>query len=81
MLKILLAAVLLLTTTLSVLPAGAAESGIPDGLILIPGGSFLMGSPETERMRQADETLTPGEYDTVTVPAVIAAALLLLNHL
>ena len=51
----LLAVALFLMATLSVLPAGYAESGISDGLILIPGGSFLMGSPETERMRQADE--------------------------
>ena len=51
----LLAVALFLIATLSVLPAGYAESGISDGLILIPGGSFLMGSPETERMRQADE--------------------------
>ncbi len=51
----LLAAALSLMAALSLLPAGFAESGISDGLILIPGGSFLMGSPETERMRQADE--------------------------
>ena len=42
--------------TLTVLPPAYAESSISDGLILIPGGMFLMGSPETERMRQSDET-------------------------
>ena len=29
----------------------------------------------------ATELFSPSEYDTVTVPAVVAAALLLLNHL
>ena len=52
----LLAVALFLMATLSVLPAGYAESGISDGLILIPGGSFLMGSPETENWRIEDET-------------------------
>lgn len=28
-----------------------------DGLILIEGGSFMMGSPEDERQRESDETL------------------------
>ena len=29
---------------------------VADGLVLIPGGTFTMGSPASERQRQADET-------------------------
>ena len=30
-------------------------SAVNDGLVLLPGGTFLMGSPDTERQRQQDE--------------------------
>ncbi len=33
------------------------ENFTDDSLLLIPGGSFIMGSPEDERQRQEDETL------------------------
>ena len=46
---------LFLIVVLSALPPAYSENNISDGLILIPGGTFLMGSPETERMRQTDE--------------------------
>lgn len=57
------------------------EMGIPDDFVLIQGGSFQMGSPETEAWRSADETqhsvtvsdfymskyeLTQKEYEEVT---------------
>lgn len=35
-------------------PAPAAPAG--DGFRLLPGGSFLMGSPESERQRESDES-------------------------
>ena len=47
---------LCLMMLLSALPAVHAENAVSDGMILLPGGTFLMGSPETERMRQQDET-------------------------
>ncbi len=50
------AMMLILAAALSLLPKVYAENSISDGLILLPGGTFLMGSPETERMRQTDET-------------------------
>ena len=56
MLKKSLSLMLYLMTLLSALPAVYAESAVSDGMILLPGGTFLMGSPETERMRQQDET-------------------------
>lgn len=34
--------------------AGAAE--VNDGLVLLPGGTVTIGSPDSERQRQADET-------------------------
>ena len=55
MLKKSLSLMLVLSLVLSVLPAVHAENAVSDGMILLPGGTFLMGSPETERMRQQDE--------------------------
>lgn len=34
----------------------AATEKAADGLILIQGGTFIMGSPKEERLREADET-------------------------
>lgn len=34
---------------------GAEAASIDDGFLLLPGGSFMMGSPETERQRDRDE--------------------------
>ena len=55
MLKKSLSLMLVLALVLSVLPAVHAENAVSDGMILLPGGTFLMGSPKTERMRQQDE--------------------------
>lgn len=43
---------------------GQTMTAIEDSLILLPGGSFSMGSPESEPWREADET-----QHTVTVSA------------
>ena len=47
-----------LAMLLPVFSLASAESTVfsRDSLILIPGGAFLMGSPDTERQRQEDET-------------------------
>ena len=46
-------------------PAPAADpKSIDDGFVLLPGGTFMMGSPETENWRIDDET-----QHTVTVSA------------
>ena len=37
-------------------PQNAEPGAVDDGFVLIPAGSFLMGSPETENWRIADET-------------------------
>ncbi|MCC8023797.1 MAG: SUMF1/EgtB/PvdO family nonheme iron enzyme [Clostridium sp.] len=37
--------------------AGAGEHAASDGFVLIPGGTFQMGSPESEAWRGEDETL------------------------
>lgn len=34
---------------------GAEATAADDGLVLLPGGTFFMGSPETERQRDKDE--------------------------
>ena len=39
----------------SILPIFAQAEQIHDGFILIPDGSFIMGSPDSERERQEDE--------------------------
>ena len=39
------------------LPATMSQAApVADGMVLIPGGTFNMGSPASERQRQADET-------------------------
>lgn len=43
-----------LAAQLSVAAAAAAE--VNDGLVLLPGGTVTIGSPDSERQRQADET-------------------------
>ena len=37
--------------------ASAAPAGSADGFLLLPGGEFQMGSPDSERLREADEVL------------------------
>ena len=37
--------------------ASAAPAGAADGFLLLPGGEFQMGSPDSERLREADEVL------------------------
>ena len=44
-----------LSAVASAAPATAPTTG-SDGFILLQGGSFTMGSPTTEKQRQADET-------------------------
>ena len=34
----------------------AAAAELNDGLVLLPGGTVTIGSPDSERQRQADET-------------------------
>lgn len=53
MITLILVAILIL----SVFGVAFAESATPvsDGFILLPGGAFRMGSPDTERQRQKDE--------------------------
>ena len=46
---------MLVLSLASVVSAESAGS-VDDSFILLPGGTFLMGSPDTERQRQADET-------------------------
>ena len=53
--RTILSLILMITIFLTALPAASAEGAVQDGLILIPGGTFLMGSPEGERQRQSDE--------------------------
>ena len=54
----MLSMLLTLAMFLPVFSLASAESTVfsRDSLILIPGGAFLMGSPDTERQRQEDET-------------------------
>ena len=49
---------LTLILSLSLLSPAFGENTAFNGnsLVLLPGGSFLMGSPDTERQRQEDET-------------------------
>lgn len=48
---------LALALGLLALQAGASQAvQVDDGLVLIAGGTFTMGSPASERQRQADET-------------------------
>ena len=50
-------------------PALAAnvQANAQDGFLLLPGGSFTMGSPESERQRQADEVRHRVELDAFHV--------------
>ena len=50
-------------------PALAAnvQANAQDGFLLLPGGSFMMGSPESERQRQADEVRHRVELDAFHV--------------
>ena len=58
MLKKSLSLILVMIMVLALAGLVSAESAGPveDSFILLPGGTFLMGSPDTERQRQADET-------------------------
>ena len=73
---------LLLALFLAAAPQPSAEAAqTDDGFILLPGGTFTMGSPTGERQRQDDETqhqvtvsvfyvdpseVTQGDYETLT---------------
>lgn len=50
-------ACILMITLLAFSTAFAQEAGatVPDGFVFVPGGSFEMGSPESEAWRSADE--------------------------
>ncbi len=44
-----------LAVCLAVVPL-MAQAGEPDNLVLVRGGTFIMGSPESEAQRERDET-------------------------
>ena len=48
--------VLIMALSLTGLCSAESVGSVEDSFILLPGGVFLMGSPDTERQRQADET-------------------------
>jgi len=57
MLKNIFSLLLAFTMVLSIAGLASAEgsAAVDDGFILLPGGAFLMGIPDTERQRQQDE--------------------------
>ena len=47
----------------------AAAAELNDGLVLLPGGTVTIGSPDSERQRQADELCRPARGHATRLPS------------